>query len=298
MQADQPRDSRIRRPVFVAATAVLMAAGGAGVATAAAGATPAEPSPTATPTETLTPTPTETVTVTDAPTETPLPELAPLSPWGFVGAMHGEFAVPTKDGCGSVTLSAQTGRATAVTEDSITVRSQDGFERTYTIGEDTRTIAGRRGNSAVKQDDWVSVTATAATPATPAPAPTATTPGTPAPPSDGTDGTDGGAAQDAANGGTALYVYDLSRPVKRSWKGWGQLRHWWAPAPSWRTPAECPTPSATPTVTLPETPTETPTAPPTATPTETPTATPTETPIETPTDTPTDTPTETPTPGS
>ena len=40
MQADHHRDSRIRRPVFVAATAVLMAAGGAGVATAAGGAPP------------------------------------------------------------------------------------------------------------------------------------------------------------------------------------------------------------------------------------------------------------------
>ncbi|MEW9553660.1 hypothetical protein [Nonomuraea sp. NPDC050783] len=274
MNADHHRDHRIRRPLFVAATAVLMATGGAGagVAVAAAGATPADP-PTATPTDSAPPTdsatPTDTITITatateepptdtptGTPTATPTPELAPLSPWGFVGAMHGEFAVATKDGCGSVTLFAQTGQATAVSEDSITVRSQDGLEKTYTIGEDTQTIAGRRGTSPIRQDDWVSVTAVPA---------------------------------DEGGNGTALYVYDLSRPVKRTWKGWGRGWHWWAPAPSWRTPATCPTPTSptTPTAT-PPTVTSTATPPtPTVTPTATPTATPTITPPTPPTDTPT-----------
>jgi hypothetical protein len=165
--------------------------------------------------------------------------------------MHGEFMVATKDGCGVVTLLAQTGQATAVADGSITVRSQDGFERTYTIDDTTRTIAGRRGTSAVKQDEWVSVTAT----------------------------TDGQTA-------TAVYVYDLSRPVKRIWayRGWNQPKQWWAGPPSWQSPTPCPTPTET------TAPTETPTATPTETPTETPTSSTTPSVSETPTPTPTPSP--------
>ncbi|MEV0391326.1 hypothetical protein [Nonomuraea sp. NPDC050643] len=142
----------------------------------------------------------------------------------------------TKDGCGTATLLAQTGQATAVAEDSITVRSQDGFEKTYAIDDTTRTIAGRRGTSEVRQDDWVSVTAT-------------------------TDG------QNA----TAVHVYDLSRPGKRIWsyQGWKRSWQWWAGPPRWQTPTSCPTPTQT------VTPTEVPTETPTQTPTETPTSEPT-----------------------
>ncbi|MER5999234.1 hypothetical protein ABT120_11730 [Nonomuraea angiospora] len=172
--------------------------------------------------------------------------------------MHGEFAVATKDGCGTVTLFAQTGQATAVAEDSITVRSQDGFERTYAIDDNTHTVAGRRGNSAVKQDDWVSVTAIGADQTS---TPTATS--------------------TATATATAATVYDLSRPMKRIWsyKGWKQAWQWWPGAPAWQTPTACPTPTTTPT----ETPTETPTV------TETPTPDPTSSVSETPTPTPTPT---------
>jgi hypothetical protein len=198
--------------------------------------------------------------------------------------MHGEFMVATKDGCGTVTLFAQTGQATAVAEDSITVRSQDGFERTYAIDDNTHTIAGRRGNSAVKQDDWVSVTAIGAeqtATATPGTDPTATA--TP-----GADQT-GTAAPEAGQTATAATVYDLSRPIKRIWsyKGWKQAWQWWPGAPAWQTPTACPTPTTTPT----ETPTVTTTPDPTETPTETPAPDPTSSVSETPTPTPTPTPT-------
>ncbi|SEH01578.1 hypothetical protein SAMN05444920_12126 [Nonomuraea solani] len=238
---DEPR-KRVPRPLIVATAVALVAAGGVSVAAAASGRTPTPsetPTPTVTPTEDPTETPTEPPT--DTPTPTPPPELAPINPWGFVGAMHGEFMVATKDGCGTVPLLAQTGQATAVAEDSITVRSQDGFEKVYAINDDTRTIAGRRGNSSVRQDDWVSVTAT--------------------------------------SDGTALTVYDLSRPSKRIWsyQGWKRSWQWWAGPPLWQTPTPCPTPTVTPTVTPTETPTETPTVTPTVTPTSDPTPTVSET---------------------
>ncbi|MEU6780327.1 hypothetical protein ABZ912_14080 [Nonomuraea angiospora] len=254
------RRRRVPRPLIVAAAVALATTGGIGVASAASGTTPTgtpTPTPTISETPTETPTTTPTETPTDTPTDTPTttpPDIAPINPSAFIGTMHGEFAVATKDGCGTVTLFAQTGQATAVAEDSITVRSQDGFERTYAIDDDTHTIAGRRGNSAVKQDDWVSVTAI---------------------------GDDQAAA--------ANTVYDLTRPTKRIWsyKGWKQAWQWWPGAPAWQTPTACPTPTTTTTTT--PTPTETPTDTPTETPTETPTPDPTSSVSETPTPTPTPT---------
>ncbi|HEX4817595.1 MAG TPA: hypothetical protein VFV66_33045 [Nonomuraea sp.] len=248
---DGPR-GRVPRSLLVAATAVLVAGGGVGVSAAASGTPPTEtPTPTATVSEppTQAPTDTPTGTPTGTPTETPTgrptaapPDLRHISPTAFVGALHGEFVVGTRDGCGTVTLSAQTGQATAIAENSITVRSRDGFEQTYAIDDNTRTFAGRRGDNPVRQNDWVSVTAT----------------------------TDGQAA-------TAVYVYDLTRPSKRSWWSWG-WRQWWAGTPAWKTPNPCPTPTTAPTdvptaptPTVSESPSATPT--PSATPPVTPTAT-------------------------
>ncbi|MEV4358662.1 hypothetical protein [Nonomuraea sp. NPDC049625] len=286
-ETDGPR-RRVPRPLIVAAAVVLATTGGIGAASAASGTTPTgtpTPTPTISETPTETPTTTPTETPTDTPTETPTdtptttpPDIAPINPSAFVGTMHGEFAVATKDGCGTVTLFAQTGQATAVAEDSITVRSQDGFERTYAIDDNTHTVAGRRGNSAVKQDDWVSVTAIGADQTS---TPTATATATDTTTDTGTD-----TATDTSTA-TAATVYDLSRPTKRIWsyKGWKQAWQWWPGTPAWQTPTACPTPTTTPTTT----PTETPTDTPTETPTETPTPDPTSSVSETPTPTPTPT---------
>lgn len=268
---DRPDDTRRRVPrsLSLAAAVVLVASGGIGGAAASAAPVPAPtgpetPTPTATqplPTDiptstpTLTPTPPPTPTPTVVPTATPAPRVPRVA---FPGTLHGEFVLPSKDGCGFTVLS-QTGEATALTEGSVTVRSQDGFEKVYTIDDSTKVYAGRRGNE-IKQGDWISVTATA-----------------------------------TGETATAAHVFDLSRPSRKLWRGdwWSSLSRW--PGGKWRTPAICATPTATPT----PPPTETPTEPPTETPTEPPTGTPTETPTDVPTTPvpePTATVTETPPP--
>ncbi|MEV4530975.1 hypothetical protein [Streptosporangium sp. NPDC049304] len=271
---------RIPRPMVIATAVVLVASGGVGASPASAASPPPAPteSPAPTPSVTvsetppLSPTPipppsTETPTPTPTPTATTPPRVPPVA---FPGTLHGEFVLPAKDGCG-FTVFAQTGEATALAEDSITVKSQDGFERVYTIADTTRSLSGRRDN-ALRQGDWVSVTAT----------------------------TSGETA-------TAAYVFGLTRPHKRFWRGggWWSVNEW-RPGSRWREPAICPTPPvATPTVPPPaETPlppTETP-FPPTESPlppTETPPPTEEPPPAPTPEPTPTvteGTPTPTPTP--
>jgi type VI secretion system secreted protein VgrG len=201
-------------------------------------------------------------------------KVPPPGPWAFSGTPHGEFVVGTKDPCVFVTVLSQTGEATAVAEGSITVRSADGFEKVYVIDDTTKTVAGSRGDSEVRQGDWVAVSSAA-----------------------------------GAEPATAAYVYDLSRPGKNLWrgKGWWHSPQWqwrWNPGHSvkWRTPKPCPTPSATPTptptFTEPPLPSETPTPTevPTDVPTETPTPEPTETPVPEPTVTITQTVTATPAP--
>ncbi|WP_271223110.1 hypothetical protein [Streptosporangium carneum] len=247
---------RVPRSLALAAAAVLVASGGVGVSAASA----ASPAPV--PTESGTPTPTPTATVSGTPTETPVPTPTPtptlsptptptattaprVPPVAFPGTLHGEFVLPAKDGCG-FTVFTQTGEATAVAEDSITVRSQDGFERTYTVDDSTRILSGRRGNE-VRQGDWVSVTSAA--------------------------------AEETA---TAAYVFDLSRPSRSFWRNQGRwFPKQWRTGGKWRTPTPCPTPSATPTLPPASPPAPTPTDLPT-TPPETPTTTPT-TPTDTPT---------------
>ncbi|WP_344937014.1 hypothetical protein [Sphaerisporangium flaviroseum] len=258
---------RVPRPLIVATTVALLTSGGIGLAAAAA-ATPTPP-PTGTPTPTPTisetptdiPTPTPTDTSTEPPAEPPAPAptvVPPLGAWAFTGALHGDLVVPAKPRCTFVTLFVQTGEATAVAEDSVTVRSQDGYERTYTIAESTRTIAGRWGNSEVRQGDWVSVSAL----------------------------TEGETA-------TAAYIIDLSRPSRNIWRGHGYWysKQWPVGTAKWRTPKPCPTPTPTITPTPSVTPTVTPTdtVTPTVTPTE-PTTEPTPTVTQTVTADPTPTP--------
>ncbi|MBB6551038.1 hypothetical protein [Nonomuraea rubra] len=268
---ERARRRRIPRQLLKIATIAIVAAGGLGVTVSASAATltPTPPTtppvtPPVTPTETATETP--TVTATPAPTETPTAspapaELPPINPWGFAGTMHGEFSVATKDGCGTVTLLTQTGQVTALADGSITVRSQDGFEQTYTIDESTRQprVRLRDGEeSRIQQDGWVSVTAT----------------------------TDGQTAR-------AAYLLDLSQPMRlhpQDKSGWRRAKQWWGIVPNWQTPTPCPTPTQTST----PPPTDTPTTVPTQTPTEIPTEPPAESPTETPTGAPAETPTQPP----
>ncbi|MDX3005208.1 hypothetical protein PWY87_26265 [Kribbella solani] len=78
--------------------------------------------------------------------------------FGLGGALHGEFVVQ-KEGGGYQTMAMQRGQVTAVSKDSITVKSSDGCSRTYALTADTLVNAARDGISDVKTGNTVRVTA-------------------------------------------------------------------------------------------------------------------------------------------
>lgn len=74
------------------------------------------------------------------------------------GGIHGQFTV-RKSGGGYETIDTQSGQVTAVSSSSITVKSADGFSKTYAVTSNTSVNAGRDGISDVKTGDQVHVTA-------------------------------------------------------------------------------------------------------------------------------------------
>jgi hypothetical protein len=133
----------------VAAVAVTTTAGG--VAWAASNA---DPTPSASPSSPATP-------GQQKPGEPGGPGkggFGPRGEFGLGGALHGEFVVP-KDGGGYQTVATQRGEVTAVSKDSITVKSADGYSRTYTLTADTLVNAARDGIGDVKTGNTVTVTA-------------------------------------------------------------------------------------------------------------------------------------------
>jgi hypothetical protein len=74
------------------------------------------------------------------------------------GAIHGEFVTPDGSG-GYRTVDVQTGEATEVSSDSITVKSADGFSKTYSVDQNTVVNSGRDGIGTVKKGDTVRVDA-------------------------------------------------------------------------------------------------------------------------------------------
>jgi hypothetical protein len=78
---------------------------------------------------------------------------------GMMGpSIHGQFVVP-KSGGGYQTLDQQRGNATAVSQTSITVKSEDGFENTYAVTSTTVVRSTRDGIADVKAGDQVGVLA-------------------------------------------------------------------------------------------------------------------------------------------
>jgi hypothetical protein len=75
---------------------------------------------------------------------------------GMGGALHGSFVVPDGSG-GYRTLMMQRGAATKVSDTSITVRSEDGFEQTYAITADTAVGADRQGVNGIAKGADVAV---------------------------------------------------------------------------------------------------------------------------------------------
>ncbi|HEX7165825.1 MAG TPA: hypothetical protein VF230_02480 [Acidimicrobiales bacterium] len=119
----------------------------------------------------------------DAPTPTDPPASAPAAPEGAPeemrppggpgpggrgggggrqgvgrGALHGEFVTNAPDG-GYQTVATQKGEVTSVNAASITVESEDGFSRTYSVNDDTLVNAGNDGIADVQVGDDVGVKA-------------------------------------------------------------------------------------------------------------------------------------------
>ncbi|MBN6052880.1 hypothetical protein JYK22_13160, partial [Nonomuraea sp. RK-328] len=151
--ANEPPRRRVPRSLLLAAATALVVASGAGVATAAA----------------LSPSPPSTPPVTDTSTSSASPSATPSDQapgqgrrWGhrmgFGGpALHGEFVVP--DGEGKyATVATQYGDVTAVDQDSVTVKSEDGYTKEYTVDPDTR-VNRDEGIASVKTGTKVMVMA-------------------------------------------------------------------------------------------------------------------------------------------
>ncbi|MFG3438877.1 hypothetical protein ACGF0J_16665 [Nonomuraea sp. NPDC047897] len=155
--AQEPPRRRVPRALVLTGVTALVIATGAGVAAAA-----------------LSPTPTQSPAPSAAPTGTPSARPSEPAPghregWGWRrghgghgmgrGAIHGQYVVPDGNG-GYVTVATQYGDVTAVDQDSITVRSEDGHTEEYALDDDTRVNAGREGLGSVKTGTKVFVRAT------------------------------------------------------------------------------------------------------------------------------------------
>jgi hypothetical protein len=139
-------EKRWRVAGTLAAVAVTTAAGGVAWATTNADT----PSPSASPSAPASP-------------GAPDPGKGPGGPGrhgdvGMMGALHGEYVV-AKDGGGYQTVASQGGEVTAVSKDSITVKSADGYSKTYTLTTDTLVNATRDGIASVKTGNQVTVSA-------------------------------------------------------------------------------------------------------------------------------------------
>ena len=74
---------------------------------------------------------------------------------GFGRGLHGEVTIRKPDGNGFQTVAFQSGEVSAVSPSSITVKSEDGFSRTYSVDENTVVGSGRDGIGSVKTGDTV-----------------------------------------------------------------------------------------------------------------------------------------------
>lgn len=78
---------------------------------------------------------------------------------GPLGAVHGQFVVP-KQGGGYQTVDTQRGQVTAVNGTGITIKSSDGFVKSYAVTSSTIVDAKRDGIGSVKVGDQATVSAT------------------------------------------------------------------------------------------------------------------------------------------
>ena len=88
----------------------------------------------------------------------PFGPFGPFGGPGLFGAVHGQIVVP-KPGGGFQTVDVQRGAVTAVSGTSITLKSADGFTKTYTVTSSTLVDAQRSGIGSVKVGNQVAVSA-------------------------------------------------------------------------------------------------------------------------------------------
>ena len=78
---------------------------------------------------------------------------------GLFGALHGQLVV-AKPGGGYQTVDVQTGQVTAVSTTSITLKSADGFTKSYVVTSSTLVDAQRDGIGSVKNGNQATMLAT------------------------------------------------------------------------------------------------------------------------------------------
>jgi hypothetical protein len=148
---------RRRRAIYTAALAGGLALGGFGIAAAQTDTT--SPPTTAAPNDSTAPAPSQ-----KPPGDGPRAHKrmrGPGGPGGFGmmgagGAIHGELTVPDGNG-GYRTMVIQRGTVTAVSSTSVTVKSDDGYTKTYEVDDNTLVNAGNEGIGDVNKDDKVDV---------------------------------------------------------------------------------------------------------------------------------------------
>jgi hypothetical protein len=152
----------LSRPVTLAGTAIVAVAAGAGIAIAATSG----PSSSLSASSSLSSAASAPSPGTRTPPRgcrrvtTPLRGgvLCARPPLG--GALHGTLVLPKAAG-GTITVEIQNGKVASVSQSSITLKSTDGFTKTYVVSTSTLVDAQRNGIGSVKVGDQVWVTASA-----------------------------------------------------------------------------------------------------------------------------------------
>ena len=156
---------RLARPLVITGVVALVVGAGAGVAAAMTSASSPSASPSASqPNSTASPAPSTKPGHGFGGMRGPrifggMGGMGGLVGPGVFGAVHGQFVVP-KSGGGYQTVDTQRGQVTAVSSTSITLKSSDGFTKTYTVTSGTIVDAKRDGIGSVKVGDQAAVAAT------------------------------------------------------------------------------------------------------------------------------------------
>jgi hypothetical protein len=147
-----------RRPYILAGVAVAALLGGAGAALAATNSsgTPATQSAVVT---TPDPSPSPGQLGAAGPRYRHFGVKSGLGGGLLGGVLHGQFVV-AKPGGGDQTVDVQNGQVTAVSSTSITLKSSDGFTKSYVVASSTMVDAQRDGIGSVKVGNQASVMAT------------------------------------------------------------------------------------------------------------------------------------------